>query len=70
MYQVNINILTLFYNPTDYRASNGEDDCQKCGKKHITAHSTVLSASPGESKEGHKKSKDSWHLRQGLTNTK
>jgi hypothetical protein len=28
-------IPTLFFNPTDYVASNGEDDCEKCERKHI-----------------------------------
>jgi hypothetical protein len=63
-------ILTSFFNPTNYIASNGEDDCEKRGRKHIAAHSTVLSALLGESKEGHTTCKDNWHLRQGLTNTK
>ena len=62
-------ILTSFFNLTDYIASNG-DDYEKHGRKHITAHSTVLSALPEESKKGHTTCKDNWHLRQGLTNTK
>jgi hypothetical protein len=50
-------ILTLFFNPTGYTASNGEDNREKCGRKHI--NSTVLLALPGENEIGHKTCKDS-----------